>query len=308
MLGSLSCAATTGMTPSANSMPAARAGLPPDERFFYDALADYGDWVLIEPWGWVFQPHVNWVAWRPYQNGFWAPSDIYGWTWISTEPFGWATFHYGEWLYDNFQGWVWVPGHDWGPAWVSWQAGNGFVGWAPDMPNGAQWNAIPGGPYLYTPTSQLASTDLPQHILKQEQMAGRAQQMKPVENLMVRGGVKFNRGPAFEAIERETGTPLPRVKLEDRELGLPVTAGHTAAKPQHGPRPGPADSLAALRHAAEDVARQARDLSSTKSRVPDKVSVVRPRRPAPDDHPREAGDASKPRPEPAAPASADSSH
>ena len=31
-------------------------------------------------------------------------------------------------------GWLWVPGTDWGPAWVSWQHGDGYVGWAPLPP------------------------------------------------------------------------------------------------------------------------------------------------------------------------------
>ena len=40
-----SCAGGYVSTPS---MPAARAALRPEYRLFYDALIDYGDWVLIE--------------------------------------------------------------------------------------------------------------------------------------------------------------------------------------------------------------------------------------------------------------------
>ena len=58
----------------------------------------------------------------------------YGWTWVSDEPFGWATYHYGRWAWDPYAGWLWVPGTDWGPAWVAWQQGNGYVGWAPLPP------------------------------------------------------------------------------------------------------------------------------------------------------------------------------
>ena len=113
--------ASTGYQAVSPTMSAAKAGLQPEYRIFYDALEEYGDWNLIEPYGYVFRPRVSFVAWQPYQEGFWVPSDVWGWVWISSEPFGWATYHYGTWMNDRFQGWVWVPGLDWGPAWVSWQ-------------------------------------------------------------------------------------------------------------------------------------------------------------------------------------------
>jgi len=43
----------------------------PEHRVFYDMLDGQGDWVLIEPYGYVFRPDVNFVAWRPYSNGYW---------------------------------------------------------------------------------------------------------------------------------------------------------------------------------------------------------------------------------------------
>lgn len=275
----LSCA-TGGLTPSANPMPAARAGLPPDERFFYDALADYGDWALLEPYGWVFQPRVNWLTWRPYQYGFWAPTDLYGWTWISSEPFGWATFHYGQWTYDRFLGWVWIPGLDWGPAWVSWRESEDYVGWAPLMPQTSQYESVPGGAYLYVPPAQLVSTDIAKHAVKQESIRNEIGRMSPVTNFAEAGDVKIVRGPAFEDIERAVGAPIPRVTLDDRS---PVTAGDAGSNART-PRPGgtAAENAAAMRRAAEEAARQARDLSATPTRVPEHVPVLRriPRRPA----------------------------
>jgi hypothetical protein len=58
----------------------------------------------------------------------------YGWTWVSNEPYGWATYHYGRWDRDPRFGWIWIPGTIWGPAWVSWQSGGGYIGWAPLPP------------------------------------------------------------------------------------------------------------------------------------------------------------------------------
>src|SRR5262249_32561511 len=46
----------------------------------------------------------------------------------------WATCHYGRWLLDATYGWVWIPGTVWGPGWVIWRTGRGYIGWAPQPP------------------------------------------------------------------------------------------------------------------------------------------------------------------------------
>ena len=51
-----------------------------------------------------------------------------GWTWISDEPYGWATYHYGRWYDDPEIGWSWVPSNEWAPSWVSWQEGANYIG------------------------------------------------------------------------------------------------------------------------------------------------------------------------------------
>jgi hypothetical protein len=102
--------------------------------FFYDELAPYGEWISTRAYGWAFRPHGVARDWRPYSQGRWALSD-HGFTWVSAEPFGWATYHYGRWTRDSRQGWLWVPGTLWGPAWVSFRVGGGFVGWTPLPPS-----------------------------------------------------------------------------------------------------------------------------------------------------------------------------
>jgi|CXWL01.1.fsa_nt_gi hypothetical protein len=104
-----------------------------DVGFFYDELSPYGEWVRTREHGWAWFPRNVHAGWRPYDDGRWVNTD-YGWTWASYEPFGWATYHYGRWAWDPRFGWLWVPGTVWGPAWVSWQYGDGYVGWAPLPP------------------------------------------------------------------------------------------------------------------------------------------------------------------------------
>lgn len=101
--------------------------------FFYQELSPYGDWVYTHQYGWTWLPRNVPFGWRPYCRGQWVPSD-YGWFWVSHEPFGWATYHYGRWAPHPRLGWIWIPGRTWGPAWVSWQSGNGYIGWAPLPP------------------------------------------------------------------------------------------------------------------------------------------------------------------------------
>jgi hypothetical protein len=115
--------------------------LPPDDlEPFYEALDPHGDWWWNEHWGWVWSPTVG-PGWRPYTRGTWMWTTDEGWLWASSEPFGWAVFHYGRWVWLDDAGWVWVPGRVWGPAWVVWRQGPGFVGWAPLHPEVA-W--VPG--------------------------------------------------------------------------------------------------------------------------------------------------------------------
>lgn len=264
-----SCA-TTGSAPTTRPMSAARAALPPEYRLFYDALEEDGDWTLIEPYGYVFRPDVNFVAWHPYERGFWVPSDVYGWVWISTEPFGWATFHYGRWMYDDYQGWVWMPGLDWGPAWVSWEMGAEYVGWAPLPPDNYSPGSIPAEATRWAPIDALAATDLSARIVSTAQLGAKAASARPVRNIVERGGVRFNAGPPLDVVERVTG-PLPRVRFAEMD------------PPARGDRGAAADATArieATRRAGGEAAREAALLSRTGGPIPSRVPLVRPELPA----------------------------
>jgi hypothetical protein len=256
-------------------MPAARAALLPEYRVFYDALGDYGDWTLIEPLGYVFRPRVDIARWQPYADGFWVPTDLYGWVWVSSEPFGWATYHYGRWFYDSFQGWVWVPGVDWGPAWVDWRASDSYVGWAPLMPRGVSAPSVPNGPFTFVPVSQLGSTNLRQYEMKADQLGDPAVDARPVENFGEDERVSFNRGPRLEWIEQRTG-PLPRTRIEDLVPAslLARTGGRSKELPLKPDRS--LDSAAVVRRAADKAASEARSLTQVDSRIPAKLRLVRP--------------------------------
>jgi hypothetical protein len=251
-LAQLSCA-TVPLTPGNESMPAARLALPAEQRVFYDALQGYGDWLLIEPWGYVFRPFDSDEYWRPYLYGYWAPSEMYGWVWISSEPYGWATYHYGQWFYDDYQGWVWIPADDWGPAWVSWVMSDDYVGWAPRFPPGYSPELAPGGGYLYVTIASLAASDLPRRARTPAQIGVALGTPVAVEDLREQGGVVFNAGPPTDVVERRAG-PLTRVRLEDLA-------------------PGPAGPA---RRSGEEVAQRARSVVERGAAPPPTVGIVRP--------------------------------
>jgi hypothetical protein len=124
--------------------PSAGEGAPTDPsagpdtavsfQTFYDSLQSQGTWIQTEQFGYVWQPQISDPNWAPYTVGHWVYTED-GWTWVSDEPWGWATYHYGRWANLSGLGWCWVPGYTCGPAWVSWRYGDGYVGWAPLPPD-----------------------------------------------------------------------------------------------------------------------------------------------------------------------------
>ncbi len=223
VLAQLSCA-TVPLTSDPESMPAARLALPVEQRVFYDTLEGYGDWLLIEPLGYVFRPYDSDEYWHPYLYGYWAPSEMYGWVWISSEPYGWATYHYGAWFYDDYQGWVWIPGDDWGPAWVSWVMTDDYVGWAPLLPPGYSTELAPGGGYLYVTIGSLAAPDLPRRARTPAPRGG-------ARGPPGRGaGLASSRRRRDERARRDGGPPArPRSQGDDAMTGGPQTAAEIRA-------------------------------------------------------------------------------
>jgi hypothetical protein len=221
---------------------------------------------------------VSFDSWRPYDDGFWVPTAIYGWVWVSAEPFGWATYHYGQWLYDPFQGWVWLPGLDWEPARVAWQATDSYVGWAPLMPGRSSYNAVPGGAFTYVPAKDLAATNLKDRLVSEAQLGAEAAAARPVENLAVQDGVTINRGPSLEWLGPRAG-PINLAKIEDLVPATRLAAAADSARPGTAApaRTGlTSNQVVVVQRAAERAAREARLLAARGGTLPSRLSLVRP--------------------------------
>ena len=121
------------------------AGVSWSISVFDGPLGQRGYWVDRPQYGRCWYPAYVSSDWRPYCEGYWMWTDD-GWYWVSDEPWAWATYHYGRWAYDSYYGWVWIPDTEWGPSWVCWREGGGYVGWAP-LPPGATFGV--GGDVVF---------------------------------------------------------------------------------------------------------------------------------------------------------------
>src|SRR6266849_957515 len=201
---------------------------------FYVRLEPLGVWRETSTYGYVWQPREaeQSRAWRPYTNGRWVYTDA-GWTWISEEPFGWATYHYGRWTRLRGIGWVWVPGNQWAPAWVSWRKGNDYVGWAP-LPPEARFDQHTGihnwsdnyydiGPdqYCFVATREFGAQRIESAVVPPERNMTIVNQTTNVTNITYNNTTVVNEGPNYDEVRTQSREPMQRFRLE-RNLSVDV--------------------------------------------------------------------------------------
>ncbi len=196
-------------------------------NFFYDNL-NGGSWMEVGDYGYCWQPDVavNDPTWRPYADGYWAYTDD-GWTWISYEDFGWATYHYGRWVKLADYGWVWKPGYDWGPAWVSWRTGGNYIGWAPLPPEteyiyesrpltgqlDIEFDIGPGY-YNFVDVRYIGEPVLRSRLVPYQQNVTYISQTVNVTNITYKNKTVYNYGPDVNVMNQYSSRPIQRLKLE----------------------------------------------------------------------------------------------
>lgn len=196
--------------------------------FFYNNLND-GNWVEVGDYGYCWQPNAaRESSWRPYADGYWAYTDV-GWTWVSNEDFGWATYHYGRWARLADTGWVWIPGTEWGPAWVSWRTGGDQVGWAPLPPARSgepvyEGRAISGqvdiefdiGPayYNFVDVRYIGEPRLRERIYEPSRNVTFISSTVNVTNITYTNSTVFNYGPDYGQLSERSSHPIQRLTLQ----------------------------------------------------------------------------------------------
>jgi hypothetical protein len=188
---------------------------------FYDALAPYGNWFWHDRYGWVWSPRDVAYGWRPYTDGHWLYSDL-GWTWYSDLAWGWAPFHYGRWSYETTIGWFWVPDTEWAPAWVAWQEGDPWAGWAP-LPPLVDWQVATAWDSVISPfcwsfveIEFLPAHHLHRHIVPAARNVTLIRETRNVTRFVFNGQRQIvSSGIDPVRVERATGHALPRLRVEN---------------------------------------------------------------------------------------------
>lgn len=199
-------------------------------NIFYTKLESYGDWRETSDYGYVWQPREAQSSrnWHPYTEGRWVYTDA-GWTWVSDEPFGWATYHYGRWARLRNIGWVWVPDNEWAPAWVSWRKSDDYVGWAP-LPPEARFDRRRGihtwsdnyydvGPdqYRFVATREFGTRQSERTFVPRDRNVAIISQTTNVTNITYNNSMVVNQGPNYEELRSRTQQPIQRLRLERDE-------------------------------------------------------------------------------------------
>ncbi len=73
-------------------------------------LGYYGQYYDEPGYGQVWQPNGVNYSWDPFSNGYWSYAPGFGYTWVSSYPWGWMPYRYGRWVFINNRGWCWAPG------------------------------------------------------------------------------------------------------------------------------------------------------------------------------------------------------
>jgi Family of unknown function (DUF6600) len=183
---------------------------------FYDSLSPYGEWVTVGGVGPVWRPHEEVVGadFRPYAtNGYWVDTE-YGWSFESEYEWGWAPFHYGRWFYHPRFGWVWKPGRTWGPAWVDWRFGGGYVGWAPLPPSGISVVYRSEPRWYFVDTPHFTDRRVWVHAVPQERARQAWSVTVPSRRPITYRGARWNAGPPPTRVAQVQGRPVERVHVQ----------------------------------------------------------------------------------------------
>lgn len=198
----------------------------------YEALSPYGEWLMVRPLGQVWRPYHQLVGphFRPYASGGRWMYTHHGWVFDSDYPFGPVVYHYGRWLHLDRMGWVWVPDTTWGPAWVEWRMGSGYVGWAPLPPYDAMFMGVSyHRPWYVVPTRYFPYGRHRGRLVRPQVASEFVANTAPVTVRPAPGGGTWHIGPSPERVEREAEVAIVPRRI-DPPAGGPAASSSSRTR------------------------------------------------------------------------------
>ena len=124
------------------------------------------------------------------------------------------------------RGWCWIPGTTWGPAWVNWRWGGGYVGWAPMAPARRRRRAAARCALAVAlhrrRSARRARARTFCRRARWRRCGTRTSPIHNVSNVSIRGTqVRFNAGPPARLVAAATGraiAPTPLRTVAPRAL------------------------------------------------------------------------------------------
>jgi hypothetical protein len=234
--------AGVGVVPGTAGRAAAQADDVSDDEFSV-TLSPYGTWVAVDGVGRAWRPRAEIVGedFQPYATGgHWVYTD-YGWSFESDWDWGWAPFHYGRWYSDPGYGWVWVEGRTWGPAWVDWRAGGGYVGWVPSAPEGVRVTYIDSSrPWSFVPETRFTDRHSWEYRVPRERAQVAYSASAVVTAQRTWSGTRYNAGPPPARIASVTGRRVTPVRFTPPRRGEVTAVRVTARGVEQHALPAPA--------------------------------------------------------------------
>jgi hypothetical protein len=208
---------------------AASAQVSVSISFFHDTLAPHGRWVATSSYGDCWVPSGVAAGWAPYVDGEWVWTD-YGWTWVSSDPWGDVAYHYGTWVWSPPYGWVWVPGTVWAPAWVTWAYSDDYIGWAPVPVSFALSGRGYAGPplvvsqssFVFVPARQFAGVRVASVRVPPAQTSAIYARTQRATAFPVQGGIVHNTGLPVARVERAAGRRIEVTRAPERLRAAPI--------------------------------------------------------------------------------------
>jgi hypothetical protein len=215
----------------------------------FSDLNYYGSYISSPGFGSCWRPYFANYGWDPFADGTWVWYPGFGYTWVSSYPWGWAPYRYGSWSFAQAVGWCWQPG-----AWSQWVSvprfGRPPLGWKPPVPPTGGHGRVPRmheGPVAGGAAPRFG--DPARRILREGADGGI---VLPNQGAPAEAGLGVPRGRVNLGALATPPAPGSHGFIDDqrdggsRRVGVPVSgrsSGPSSAPRPSAPRPAPAPRM-----------------------------------------------------------------